>query len=150
MKSTFLKVMSILLLIFGIIGAIGSALAVVTVNAFGSFGISLPVGSYVVAIIQAILMIVAGAYGLGASKDPAKAKTAVIFGIILIALAVISIIMGVVASNAVVAQLQEMMDAVDSSVTVPNIGLSWTNFTGLIMPVLYFLAAFLFKKKANA
>lgn len=152
MKSTFLKVMAILCLIFGIIGAIVSVFGVIAVGALSSFGIAMPIGSSIIAIIESILMIVAGAYGIGASSNPAKAGKAMIIGIILIILAVVSIIMGVVEANALVAQFASLaseIGGVDVG-AIPSVGVDWTNFTGLIMPVLYCIAAFLFKKKAAA
>ena len=153
MKSTFLKVMAILCLIFGIIGAIVTVLGLVTANALTAvLGISYPMVGMIIAVISAVLMIVAGGYGLGASKDPAKAKTAMIIGILMIVLAIIAIIVNVNETNAIVSQITQMAAEMGAGeVPITNVGgLSWTNFTGLIMPILYCLAAFLFRKKAQA
>ena len=139
--------------IFGIIGAIVTVLGLVTANALTAvLGISYPMVGMIIAVISAVLMIVAGGYGLGASKDPAKAKTAMIIGILMIVLAIIAIIVNVNETNAIVSQITQMAAEMGAGeVPITNVGgLSWTNFTGLIMPILYCLAAFLFRKKAQA
>ena len=123
----FLKVMSVLCIIFGLIGVIGMVSVFAMAGIFALAGVSVPVASLVIGIIQAILMIVAGVFGIKACNDPAKAGKAVIFGIILIVLAVVSMILGLAEAGAA--------------------GISWTNFTGLIIPVLYTVAAVLYKKK---
>ena len=123
----FLKVMSILCLVFGIIGLIGLVIVLASAGLLASLGQAVPVASTVIGIIETIILIVAGVYGLKASADPAKAGKAVVFGIILIALAIVSMAIGIAEAG--------------------EAGLSWMNFTGLIIPVLYLIAAILLKKK---
>ena len=123
----FLKVMGVLCIIFGIIGVIGMISVFAMAGIIAMAGVAVPVASLVLGIIQAILMIVAGVFGIKASNDPAKPGKAVIFGIILIVLAVVFLILGLAEAGAA--------------------GISWTNFTGLIIPVLYLIAAIGFKKQ---
>ena len=125
--SKFLKVMGILCIVFGAIGVI-SMLSVLAVAGFISMaGVAIPVASLVIGLIQAILMIAAGIFGIRASSDQSKSGLAVIFGIILVVLAIISMCLGIAVAG--------------------GAGVNWTNFTGLIIPALYFVAAFLFKRK---
>ena len=70
--------------------------------------------------------------------------------IILIVLAVIGLILGIVTGGILQAQVNEFAASLGVTETIPVGGVSWTNFTGLIIPILYFVAAFLFKKKANS
>jgi len=142
MKSTFLKVMAILVLVFGIIGLIVNIVGVGPLAYLG-----FPVAGTVISIIECILMIVAGVMGIRVCDRPEKAGTAMILGIILIVLAVLALIVSIAEMGAT----QQLLNTLTSAAGVANmnIGVDWTNFTGLIMPVLYFLAAFLFKKKAE-
>ena len=147
MKSTFLKVMAIICLVLGIIGLVASVFALLGAGMLaGGVGeaieeAGLAVGEDVVAvaaaasgallvasivlIIESILMILAGVFGMKASSNPAKLGGAMVMGIIMVALGVISLI----------------MSATSGTIT-------WQNFTSLIIPVLYLVAVFLFKKKA--
>ena len=147
MKSTFLKVMAILCLIFGIIGALVS-IAGIAVTGMLSSGISqamneaglevsqeaaaigagvtgMIMAATVFLVIESIIMILGGVFGMKASSNVAKVGPAIVMGIIMIIFAVISLIISGATGT-----------------------ITWTNFTSLIIPVLYCLAAFLFKKKA--
>ena len=153
MKSTFLKVMSIIVLVFGIIAALVTAgmlaMGGMVAGMMGAAGIGMndvinaaaeagaaELGqaaaglatlisvALVFSVIEAIVMIVGGALGIGASGNVAKAGRCVIMGIIMIIMAVISLIISGMAGS-----------------------IMWTSILSFILPILYFLAAFMFKKK---
>ena len=94
-QNTFLKVMAIIMLICGILGAIVSVIPA-AISALGALAglkfiwlIALIIAT-VFSITSAVLQIVAGAKGMGAAKDPAKAPACVKLGIAIIALCVIA------------------------------------------------------------
>ncbi|MBE6985127.1 MAG: hypothetical protein E7434_05905 [Ruminococcaceae bacterium] len=94
-QNTFLKVMAIIMLVGGILGAIVSVIpaAISVLGALAGLDfiwlLALIIAS-VFAIVSSVLQIVAGAKGLGAAKDPAKAPTCVKLGIVIMALCVLS------------------------------------------------------------
>ncbi len=150
MKSTFLKVMGILCVIFGIIGLAASGISLASMGALAAFG--LPTGSLTgglaISLIDGIIMLIAGIIGIAASKNPNKAGVAMVFGIIMIIIAVISIIVSAVSMAGLQSAVDEMMGSFGAE-SVKVGGLNFTSFTSLIIPVLYFIAALLFKKKAR-
>lgn len=102
--NSFLKVMSIIMLVCGIISAIVSLIAAVGAGALaylseGSSLFFLVYVSVAIAIVGSVLQIVAGAKGIGASKDPAKVPACTKLGITIIALSILSTILGVIAGT---------------------------------------------------
>ena len=94
-QNTFLKVMAIIMLIGGILGAIISVIpaAISLLAALAGLDIIwllILIVANVLSIGGAILQIVAGVKGLGAAKDSAKAPACVKLGIVIIAVCVIS------------------------------------------------------------
>ena len=147
MKSTFLKVMAIICLVIGIVGALIS-IAGVAVTGFLSSGVSQAIAeagvevdetvaavasgitgvvllATVIMIIESIIMILAGVFGIKGSNNVAKVGGAVVMGVIMIILAVIGLISGIVSG-----------------------GFNPLSLVDLIISLLYFLAAYMFKKKA--
>ena len=134
-KNTFLKVMSILCIIGGIIGlivaisalAVGAGGAVILANAGAGAGLVANAGilmiAGIIALIAAIFELIAGKAGFNALKDPSKANVCVILGIIMIVLSLVSTIM--------------------TAVSYGTFGGSNVSsvFLGIIFPVLYILAA---------
>ena len=94
-KNTFLKVMSIIMLICGILGAIISvipaAISVLAAMLDVDFIYTIMlIAATVFAIVGAILQIVAGVKGLIACNLPAKIPSCIKLGIVIIALSVLS------------------------------------------------------------
>ena len=144
-KNTFLKIMSIIILIVGIcylilaIAAIGGAAITKIVPELSSVA-GLFLGAGVLMLIGGIFEIVAGRTGLKACKDPSKAKTCVVLGIILMVPSILAFIFSIVALN-FMAGLAGV-----SGVSV-NYGNSIGSLVmGIAIPVLYILAA----KKSQA
>lgn len=139
MKSTFLKVISILLIIFG---AISLAMNIWTLPVYlGSPYMIIGILSLIVSIVY----LIAGILGIPGSKNPAKAKSCVALGIIMIILIAVSLAVqfgtGYLAIMAEIDELSaEMLGT--QSMTSPLFYLA-----EFIMPVLYLLAAALFARK---
>ncbi len=125
-QNTFLKVMAIIMLIGGILGAVISVIpaAISVLGALAGLDfiwlIALII-STVMAIGGAVLQIIAGVKGLGAAKDPSKAPQCVKLGIIIIALCIISNIL--------------VWIAPDGSLDIVNL------LSGLLVPALYIFSA---------
>ena len=121
-KSTMLKVVSILMIIFGAIALFANLGSIAQINALGGFELFAYVGISpglitfwcVLVIIGNILMLLAGIMGL-ASKSKALLEK---MGIILIVVQLLCLI-----------------------VAIPAQMFSWTNITGFLFPVLYYLGA---------
>ena len=127
-----LKVTGILLIIFGAIATVVSLIAVI-----GSAALTSVAGAYgaaaiggllllvtIFSLINSVLSFVFGIMGAGKrSADPSKAGFYVVAGIILAALALISLIMGIASS-----------------------GFSFTSLIGFVLPVLYIIGGLQNKK----
>ena len=103
-ENKFLKVMSIIMLVCGILGAVISLIP----TAVGIIGavVGLALGqlaalliSTILLVISVVLEIVAGAKGLKASKNAALAPACVKLGIIIIVVSLISNILGALAPD---------------------------------------------------
>ncbi len=126
-----LKVVSILFIIFGAIATVVSLIAVI-----GSAALTSIAGEYGVAAIGGILLFatilmlavsvlefVFGILGVKKCKDPTKAGFFIVSGIILCALALISLILGIASS-----------------------GFSITSLIGFVLPILYIVGGMQNKK----
>ena len=141
-KNTFLKIMSIIILIAGI------AYLVVAAIAFGGVALArlIPELSTVTGIltIAGILMliggifeIIAGKVGLKASKDPSKSKACVVLGIILMIPSVLAFIFSIIALN-----FMAGLSAAEGVTVGVNYGSPIGSLIiGIIIPLLYILAA---------
>jgi len=133
--STFLKVMGIIMLIFGIIAAIAGAMSLSGIGLIVSLaeiaGATVPVGlltaSFAMALIGAAFELVAGILGIKNWNVPEKVNSCVICGILATALCGVSIIMTMV--------------GYPDSFSVLSI------VAGLAVPILYLIAAFRYKGK---
>ncbi len=131
--SKLLKIVSILMIVFGAISLILDIVAIA--GAAWAFALAaelgISVGGYIFAIIllivATIIQIVAGILGVMNWNKPAKAQTCFIIGIICIALTVIGNIIAVASYEANV----------------------FTLISGLVIPILYVVGALDLKKKAN-
>ncbi|BDF57362.1 hypothetical protein CE91St36_01790 [Christensenellaceae bacterium] len=134
-SSKFLKVMGIIMLIFGIIAIIGGLLSLMgigmVVSLAGLAGVTVPVelltASLVIALVSAIFELIAGILGIKNWNVPEKVNSCMICGILTVALCVVSIIMTLV--------------GYPDSFSILSI------VTGLIVPILYLIAAFQYKAK---
>ncbi len=120
--NSFLKVMGIIMLICGIIGAIVSLLGIagVAILALAGANSALLYGSVALAVLSAVLQIVAGAKGIGASKDATKTPACIKLGVVIIVLSILSNVLTVVGGG---------------EFSITNLA------TGLIVPVLYTISA---------
>ena len=131
----FLKVTGILMIISGVIGVIFGIIAVLGVALVaalaGEFGVGVNTGlltfACILAIISSIIGFIAGIVGVSNAAKPEKAKTCIVFGILVIILSILGNILTVVAGG-----------------NFAVVGI----FTGLVVPVLYLLGAFQNKKRA--
>ena len=138
-KNTFLKIMSIIILIGGI------AFIVLALALFGLAALSglapelatikvLLIVAGILMLIGGIFEIIAGRTGLKASKDPSKSKACVVLGIILMIPSILAFIFVVVSLN-ILAGLGGL-----------DIGISYGNaisslLIGVVVPLLYIVAA---------
>ena len=144
MKSTFLKVMGILCIIFGAIALIVSLIEFASYNVIAeSYGVNLT-GAAVIDVVTGIAMIIAGILGCAFCSKIEKAIVCRIMGIILVVLKLASF--GVVFSmlgnlNEILAQYgaQEM--------TFSDVVSPISIIFALIVPVLYIIATFCYKQK---
>ena len=143
-KNIFLKIISIILLIGGIIyliiaiGALGADALAKLVPEIGTelgpkAGVLLIAG--VLMLIAGIIEIVAGRTGLKASKDPSKAKACVVLGIIMMIPSVVAFALSIVLLTFLVAQSPT---PVHSFYYGPAIG---SLIIGVALPLLYIFAA---------
>jgi len=131
--TTILKVVGILMIIFGaislIVGLAGGALAGVisTVEDETAGEIAGTLAGYsTVVIITSVIEFVAGIVGVALCKKPAKATVCIVFGCLTVIAACVSFVMGIVG---------------DASVSNIVSGL-----VGFVLPVLYLIGAFKNKK----
>lgn len=125
-QNTFLKVMAIIMLIGGILGAIISVIpaAVSVLGALAGLEFIWLIALVIATLFSiggAVLQIIAGVKGLGAAKDSSKAPECVKLGIVIIALCIISNILTWIAPN--------------GSFDIADL------LTGLLVPALYTYSA---------
>lgn len=102
-------------LITGILGIIGSAALGATVGGVeGAAFAGVMVVAIIIALVGCILQLIAGIFGIKNCDKPEKSTTCIVFGAIILALSIISIIVA---------------------------GFQWTSLIGIILPVLYFIGA---------
>lgn len=133
MKSTFLKVMGILCIIFGAIGII-SSLAGMGVYIWMGMG-----GYAVICLLQTVFMLVAGIMGVMHCANKQKAAGCLVWGLIVVILAIISLIMYNASSVA------SLVNYASAAAGIPSFNA--LSLLQLVIPVLYFISAFLFVRK---
>lgn len=156
-KSTMLKVVGIICIVFGSISTIFSILARVGMSLVmeglkslgeGAEGWDSAVSSFslsaTMAVLAAIVMLVAGILGVMFSKKPEKAMVAIVFGVLLIIFAVLPVIVNTMAISA----LQKSLEASGVGADVlgplkPNI---FVTAVSLVLPVLYLIGGIQLKK----
>ena len=121
-QNTFLKVMAIIMLIGGILGAIVSLIGIagVAVLALAGANSTLLYLSVAIAGLGAVLQIIAGGKGLGAAKDPAKIPGCIKIGVVVIVVSILSTVVSLIGGG---------------EFKIMNL------ITSLIVPVLYTVAA---------
>lgn len=132
-KSTFLKVMGILCIIFGAIGLISNlaGMAEYIWMGMGAYGF--------ICILANIFMLVAGIMGVTRCADKQRAASCLVWGLIVVILVIISLILY---NTSYVASY---VDAVSALTGAPSF--NGLTFLQLVIPILYFLSAFLFVRK---
>lgn len=133
-ESKFLKVCGILMIIGGAIGIVAGIISWAGVGLVVSMasmaGVAVPMGvlvvSFIIALIGAVVELIAGILGVKYAKDQQNVGKCVTWGVIIIALAVISNILVLIAYPA--------------SFSVLSL------ICGLVLPILYLIAAIQFKK----
>ena len=126
MKSKFLFVMGILLIIFGAVGIISN---IVAMGSYVDYGV---VGAGVVGIIESAIELIAGIFGVKKASDPAGVMPCVILSIIMIVLSIIAVV--VMTTAAAYSGAAMIVGGIIGS---------------LIIPVLYLIAALTCKSKAS-
>ncbi|MDR1806802.1 MAG: hypothetical protein LBR33_02620 [Propionibacteriaceae bacterium] len=128
-RHTFTFVMSILLIVGGSLNVITSIVYFNTASTL-AWGLDISVGAVyglaVLALVFAVVALVAGVRGVKNARNPAKAPLLVTLGAILVALAVLVLIF-----NLAIAQVGP------------------TSFLGLVVPVLFLVAAIQFKNQSH-
>ena len=127
MNRTFLKVMSIIMIVCAALSIIVSLLGIagVAVLAAAGYNSAMLYVSIVIAVVGCVIEMMAGVVGVQASgAKPEKVDKAVLLGILVIVIDLISTIIG----------------AVNGSFSALSLCL------GLIIPVLYLVSAFMAKK----
>ncbi len=121
-QNTFLKVMAIIMLIGGILGAIVSLIGIagVAVLALAGANSTLLYLSVAIAVLGAVLQIIAGGKGLGAAKNPAKIPGCIKIGVVVIVVSILSTVVSLIGGG---------------EFKIMNL------ITSLIVPVLYTVAA---------
>lgn len=138
MKSTFLMVMGIIMTVLGAIGTIGSLMALMMFMRVGVAELTL-VG--VMAIIQTVLILVAGVIGIRSSNDKHKAAGCIIWAIIIIIVEIVALIIQNVSGYMELAYLSSGgTTTMSSALSIP---------LSFVLPVLYLIAALLFVRKEN-
>lgn len=138
-KSTFLKVMGILLIIFGAIAILVDLVALSGVSTLSYWlggGLGLIVVMMIVALVEAVVELVSGIVGISSSKDPNKAGRCVVLGALMI---ILCIVVMIIQAASGLTELYSYLGM--GSTTVISF------ISGLIMPVLYLVAAILFTRK---
>lgn len=100
----FLKVTSILMIIGGVLAAITGLLAFLGISALAAMagsaeGTGLLYASSALAIVSSIIELIAGIKGVGACSAPQKAGSCVKWGIIIVALSIVSMVIGLIAGG---------------------------------------------------
>ncbi len=136
MKSTFLKVMGIIMTVLGAISLVSSLAAIPSYSYIGFTQIA------IISLIQAALMFVAGIVGIKSSGDQHKAAGCIVWALLMIIMEIVGIIVqyasGYVAALEVLSYLSAGMTSVTMAISIP---------LGFVIPVLYFIAAYRFTKK---
>ena len=143
-KNIFLKIISIILLIGGIIyliiaiGALGADALAKLVPGVGAelgsrAGLLLVAG--ILMLIAGIIEIAAGRAGLKASKDPSKSKICVVLGIIMMFPSVVAFILSIVLLTFLVAQSPAPVHGFYYGPAIVSL------IIGVALPLLYVLAA---------
>ena len=132
-KSTFLKVMGILCIIFGAIGLISNlaGMAAYIWMGMGAYGF--------ICILANIFMLVAGIMGVTRCADKQRAASCLVWGLIVVILVIISLILY---NTSYVASF---VGAASALTGTPS--LNGLTFIQLVIPILYFISAFLFVRK---
>lgn len=128
--SKMLKVVGILMIVFGAIALVMEIIAIAGMSVLeATLGTALPTGAIwfalIVALVGCIAEFVAGIIGVASWQKPEKAKTCIVWGIIIIALTVVSNVVTLIA--------------------YPDSFSIFSVFTGLVLPVLYLIGAFKLK-----
>ena len=141
-----LKVIGILLIIFGAIGLVGSIISVSGMSAINALAAEYELGnipmlltvSTILAVVYAAIELVAGIVGVKAAGTPSvgKIKLSLILALVILVLAIASIIMSIMASN-------EMVSIIGTGTGIASTIISIV--TGLVMPVLYLVSVFRYK-----
>ena len=123
--SGFLKVTGILMIIGGALSIILYIIAIIGIAALvylseGELSSGLLYTAGILGLVSAVVQLIAGIIGVKNCKKPEKAKTCIVWGILVIALTVIGSILNVVGGS-------------DFSVT--------SLLIGLVIPVLYIIGA---------
>ena len=144
MKSTFLKVMGILCIIFGALGLIISLVEFASYNVIAdSYGVNLS-GAAVIDVVTGIATIIAGILGCAFCSKIEKAIVCRIMGIILIVLKLASF--GVVFS--LLGDLNEVLTSYGAEeMTFGDVVSPISIIAALIVPVLYIISTFCYKQK---
>ena len=127
--SKFLKVTGILMIVFGALALVLAIVAIAGISVLAALGASsnMLTISFIVAFVGAVLELVAGIIGVKNWNKLEKADTCIAWGIIVIALCIISNVLTVVGGG----------------------DFSFVNLvTGLVIPVLYLIGG-IQNKKAN-
>ena len=150
MKSKFLMVMSILALIFGIIGLIGIINSLMTYGSLSAYtGIKIPIAGNILGLVNDIIMTVAGVIGIRVSNKPYKAGSGVVWGVILLIMSVITLIVSMLEFGTIAAAVEDIISSL-YGFGIDISGMSWMNCIGLIIPVLYLIAAIRFKTRSGS
>lgn len=124
-----LQVVSIIFIVFGAIAIIVSIIAIAgsaLLTAYTGGMAAMLIVVSVIALASGVLELIIGIMGLKKCKDPAKANFFIIWGIILCAISLISLIMSFF------------------------VAFSWTSLVGFILPVLYIVGGVMNKKAVTA
>lgn len=103
-QSNFLKVASIIMIVGAALGIITGAIFLAGVGLLGALleahdSMALLYASGALIIVASAIQLIAGIIGLKACKQPEKAKTCIIWGIIIVVLSVASIILSLAAGG---------------------------------------------------
>lgn len=123
--ATLLKVMGILMIIGGAISVVMSIIAVAGIAAIaylsdGAVSMGMLYASAALMAVGSVAELIAGILGVANSKKPEKAKTCVVWGVIVAALSVAGIVLNAIGGGS--------FSAVSA-------------VTGLVLPVLYIIGA---------
>ncbi len=121
--ATLLKVTGILMIIGGAISIVMSIIAVAGIAAVaylsdGAVSMGMLYASGALMVVGSVAELIAGILGVANSKKPEKAKTCVVWGVIVAALSVAGIVLNAIGSFSAVSAV-----------------------TGLVLPVLYIIGA---------